>query len=114
MITRRMGQAAWHSGVLLVTAVVLASCGWHGVANVPMPGGPGTGRNHMTIYVQMPDTLALNANSLVTVADVYVGTVRGIELKNWVATLTLDLQPDLKLPANTLAKISQTRLLGTQ
>jgi phospholipid/cholesterol/gamma-HCH transport system substrate-binding protein len=114
MITRRMGQAAWRSGVLLVTAVVLASCGWHGVANVPMPGGPGTGRNHMTIYVQMPDTLALNANSLVTVADVYVGTVRGIELKNWVATLTLDLQPDLKLPANTLAKISQTRLLGTQ
>ena len=114
MITRRVGQAAWRSGVLLVTAVVLASCGWHGVANVPMPGGPGTGRNHMTIYVQMPDTLALNANSLVKVADVYVGTVRGIELKNWVATLTLDLQPDLKLPANTLAKIGQTRLLGTQ
>jgi phospholipid/cholesterol/gamma-HCH transport system substrate-binding protein len=114
MITRRMGQAAWRSGVLLVTAVVLASCGWHGVANVPMPGGPGTGRNHMTIYVQMPDTLALNANSVVTVGDVYVGTVRGIELKNWVATLTLVLQPDLKLPANTLAKISQTRLLGTQ
>jgi phospholipid/cholesterol/gamma-HCH transport system substrate-binding protein len=114
MITRRVGQAAWRSGVLLVTAVVLASCGWHGVANVPMPGGPGTGRNHMRIFVQMPDTLALNANSLVTVADVNVGTVRGIELKNWVATLTLDLQPDLKLPANTLAKISQTRVLGTQ
>ena len=114
MITRRVGQAAWRSGALLVTAVVLASCGWHGVANVPMPGGPGTGHRHMTIYVQMPDTLALNANSLVKVADVYVGTVRGIELKNWVATLTLDLQPDLKLPANTLAKIGQTRLLGTQ
>jgi phospholipid/cholesterol/gamma-HCH transport system substrate-binding protein len=114
MITRRVGQAAWRSGVLLVTAVMLASCGWHGVANVPMPGGPGTGRNHMRIFVQMPDTLALNANSLVTVADVNVGTVRGIELKNWVATLTLDLQPDLKLPANTLAKISQTRVLGTQ
>ena len=87
---KRRGAAA----VLLVTAVVLASCGWHGIANVPMPGGPGTGRNYMTIYVQMPDTLALNANSRVTVADVYVGTVRGIELKNWVATLTLDLQPD--------------------
>ena len=43
----------------------------------------------------MPDTLALNVNSRVRVADVYVGRVRSIELKNWVATLTLDLQPDV-------------------
>ena len=114
MSTRRLGQAAWRSVVLLATAVMLASCGWHGADNVPMPGGPGTGRNHMTIYVQMPDTLALNANSRVTVADAHVGTVRGIELKDWVATLTLNLRPDLKLPANTLAKIGQTSLLGTQ
>ena len=64
-----------------------------GIANVPLPGGPGTGANKMTIYVQMPDTLALNVNSRVRVADVYVGPVRKIELKNWVATLTLDLQP---------------------
>ena len=66
----------------------------------------------MTIYVQMPDTLALNVNSRVRVADVYVGRVRSIELKNWVATLTLDLQPDVKLPENTLAKIGQTSLAG--
>jgi phospholipid/cholesterol/gamma-HCH transport system substrate-binding protein len=58
--------------------------------------------------------LALNVNSRVRVADVYVGRVRSIELKNWVATLTLDLQPDVKLPANTLAKIGQTSLLGSQ
>jgi phospholipid/cholesterol/gamma-HCH transport system substrate-binding protein len=68
----------------------------------------------MTIYVQMPDTLALNVNSRVRVADVYVGRVRAIELKNWVATLTLDLQSDIKLPQNTLAKIGQTSLLGSQ
>jgi phospholipid/cholesterol/gamma-HCH transport system substrate-binding protein len=35
-------------------------------------------------------------------------------LKNWVATLTLDLQPDIKLPENALAKIGQTSLLGSQ
>ena len=73
--------------------MVLASCGWRGIANVPLPGGPGTGPNKMTIYVQMPDTLALNVNSRVRVADVFVGSVRAIELKNWVATLTLDLDP---------------------
>src|SRR5262245_17188869 len=100
---------------LVMVALVLSSCGsWKGIANVPLPGGPGTGSDKMTIYVQMPDTLALNVNSRVRVADVYVGRVRSIELKNWIATLTLDLQPGIKLPVNTLAKIGQTSLLGSQ
>jgi phospholipid/cholesterol/gamma-HCH transport system substrate-binding protein len=101
-------------GALLAAGLVLTSCGWQGIANVPLPGGPGSGPNKMTIYVQMPDTLALNVNSPVRVADVFVGSVRTIELKNWVATLTLDVQPGLKLPKNTLAKIGQTSLLGSQ
>ena len=71
--TRRFG---WRGLVLLVTALVLTSCGWRGIANVPMPVGPGTGRDKMTVYVQMPDTLALNVNSRVRVADVYVGYLR--------------------------------------
>jgi len=62
----------------------------------------------------MPDTLALNVNSRVRVADVYVGGVRSIELKNWIATLTLDLQSGVKLPKNATAKIGQTSLLGSQ
>lgn len=102
--------------VLILSAAVLSSCAWRGVANVPLPigRGTGTGPNHMTIDVQMPDTLALNTNSRVRVADVWVGTVRAISLKNWVATLTLDLDPTVQLPANATAKIGQTSLLGTQ
>ncbi len=100
---------------LTATALVLTSCGsWKGIANVPLPGGPGTGPEHTTLYVQMPDTLALNVNSRVRVVDVYVGRVRSIELKNWIATLTIDLDPTVKLPVNTLAKIGQTSLLGSQ
>src|SRR3954452_3979036 len=84
---------------LVMVALVLSSCGsWKGIANVPLPDGPGTGGEKMTIYVQMPDTLALNVNSRVRVSDVYVGRVRSIELRNWVATLTLDVQPNVKLP----------------
>src|SRR3954453_15551235 len=109
-IARRTGAAAGGAGGLAscgaaAVALVLTSCGsWKGIANVPLPGGPGTGSDKMTIYGQMPDTLALNVNSRVRVADVYVGRVRAIELKNWVATLTLDLAPNLKLPENALAK----------
>ena len=107
-------RATWRTLVLSVVALVLASCGWKGVANVPLPGGPGTGGDTMTVYVQMPDTLALNVNSRVRVADVFVGSVRKIELVNWVATLTLDIQPGIQLPANATARIGQTSLLGTQ
>ena len=115
MTAHKFSRIARRTAGLLAVGLVLTSCGgWRGIANVPLPGGPGTGSDHMTVYVQMPDTLALNVNSRVRVADVFVGRVRSIELKNWVATLTLDLQPDVKLPTNTLAKIGQTSLLGSQ
>ncbi|MEY8018084.1 virulence factor Mce family protein [Mycobacterium servetii] len=99
---------------VLLVPVLLTSCTWRGIANVPLPIGQGTGADHLTIYVQMPDTLALNTNSRVRVADVWVGTVRAIRLKNWIATLTLDVDPGVRLPANATAKIGQTSLLGTQ
>ncbi|MGF2946836.1 virulence factor Mce family protein [Mycobacterium sp. Lab-001] len=109
--TRR--APVWVLAVLLVP-VMLTSCTWRGIANVPLPVGQGTGPDHLTIYVQMPDTLALNTNSRVRVADVWVGTVRAIRLRNWIATLTLNVDPSVRLPANATAKIGQTSLLGTQ
>jgi phospholipid/cholesterol/gamma-HCH transport system substrate-binding protein len=114
---RKWSRFAVRSIALVAVALMLSSCGvwpWRGISNVELPGGPGTSENKMTIYVQMPDTLALNVNSRVRVADVYVGRVRKIELVNWVATVTLDLEPNVKLPVNTLAKIGQTSLLGSQ
>ena len=115
MSMRKWSRIASRAVALVVVALVLSSCGsWKGIANIPLPGGPGTGSNSMTIYVQMPDTLALNVNSRVRVADVFVGRVREIALKNWVATVTLDLQSGVKLPVNTLAAIGQTSLLGSQ
>lgn len=111
----RRHRVVFRAVALLLVGVVLSACGsWRGIANVPLPVGPGSGPGAMTIYVQMPDTLALNVNSRVRVADVYVGSVRSIELKNWVATLTLDIEPGITLPSNTLAKIGQTSLLGSQ
>jgi phospholipid/cholesterol/gamma-HCH transport system substrate-binding protein len=79
-----------------------------------MPGGPGTGKGSYTIYVQVPDALALNVNSRVRVADVFVGSVRNIELKNWIATLTVALDEGVTLPVDVAAKIGQTSLLGSQ
>ena len=44
----------------------------------------------------------------------FVGTVRKIELKDWVPTLTLSVDPQVQLPANATAKIGQSSILGTQ
>jgi phospholipid/cholesterol/gamma-HCH transport system substrate-binding protein len=113
-LMRLAGHRAWQGLALLVAALMLSSCGWRGISNVPIPGGPGTGAGSYTIYVQVPDTLAINGNSKVMVADVFVGSIRKIELKNWVATLTLGLDKSVKLPKNATAKIGQTSLLGSQ
>jgi phospholipid/cholesterol/gamma-HCH transport system substrate-binding protein len=109
---------AWQTLVLLVVPLVLSSCGgvwpWKGISNLELPGGPGSGAGSYTVYVQMPDTLAINGNSKVMIADVYVGSIRKIALVNWVATLTLSLDKSAKLPKNATAKIGQTSLLGSQ
>jgi phospholipid/cholesterol/gamma-HCH transport system substrate-binding protein len=114
LTTVSLARRARQGLAVLMAAAVLTSCGWRGIANVAVPGGPGTGSDAMTIYVQMPNTLALNVNSRVKVADVNVGAVRAINMKDWVATLTVGLRGDVKLPANATAKIGQTSLLGSQ
>jgi phospholipid/cholesterol/gamma-HCH transport system substrate-binding protein len=113
-VMSRARRRAWQGLVLLVAALMLSSCGWRGISNVTLPGGPGSGSGSYMIYVQMPDTLAINGNSKVMVADVFVGSIRKIELKNWIATLTLGLEKSVKLPKNATAKIGQTSLLGSQ
>src|SRR6201997_3879886 len=111
---RMLRHRAWQGLALLVAALVLSSCGWRGISNVAIPGGPGSGAGSYTIYVQMRDTLAINGNSKVMVADIFVGKIRAIQLKNWVATLTLGVDKSVKLPKNATAKIGQTSLLGSQ
>src|SRR5271156_6685482 len=111
---RLIRHRAWQGLALIVAALMLSSCGWRGISNVQIPGGPGTGADSYTVYVQVPDTLSIDGNSRVMVADVFVGSIRKIELKNWVATLTLGLVKGVKLPKNATAKIGQTSLLGSQ
>lgn len=108
---RRQGK---RGVALLAVTATLSACGWHGISNVPIGAGPGSGPNSYIIYIQMPDTLALSINSRVLIADVFVGKVRAIQLKNWVATLTVGLDKSAQLPKNATAKIGQTSLLGSQ
>jgi phospholipid/cholesterol/gamma-HCH transport system substrate-binding protein len=48
------------------------------------------------------------------VDDITVGTVTNVGLEGWVPTLTLSLLPSVHLPANAVAKLGQTSLLGSK
>lgn len=113
-MSRRNPTAVRLFGLLCCLLLVSGCTSWRGLANVPMPGGPGTGPEHATVYVELRNTLALNVNSRVRVADVFIGRVSKIELRQWKALLTLDLDAGVRLPRNATAKVGQTSILGSQ
>lgn len=94
-------------------AVVLSGCTWHGLNSFSLPGTEGQGPGSYTIQAQLPDVDRLQPNSRVRVGDVTVGSVTKIERQDWHALVTMDLNPDVVLPANATATLGQTSLLGS-
>ena len=100
--------AALCAGVLL-----LAGCGFRGAYSFNLPGGADIGADPSTVQVEFLDVLDLVQQSGVKVADVPVGRVDKIELQDdWTALVTLTVNGDVDLPANAVAKIQQSSLLG--
>ncbi|MEU2121553.1 MCE family protein [Nocardia niwae] len=112
MPTRRMRRTAAVAAGLAV-ALGVSGCQWDGLNSLPMPGTEGTGPGSYEVRVQMPNVTTLTRNSPVRVHDVTVGTVADIGVEDWHALVTVRLNPDVHLPANAVAKIGQTSLLGS-
>ncbi|MEU0872732.1 MCE family protein [Nocardia brasiliensis] len=101
--------------MVLGLAVLLgvSGCEWDGLNSLPMPGTEGTMDGAYQVRIQMPNVTTLTRNSPVRVDDVTVGTVSNIEVEGWHALVTVSLNPNVHLPANAVAKIGQTSLLGS-
>ncbi|MGY5308117.1 MULTISPECIES: MCE family protein [Nocardia] len=112
MPTRRLRRTA-AVAVGLAVALGVSGCQWDGLNSLPMPGTEGTAPGSYEVRIQMPNVTTLTQNSPVRVHDVTVGTVSKIEVEDWHALVTVMLNPDVRLPANTVAKIGQTSLLGS-
>ncbi|MHA7662713.1 MCE family protein [Mycolicibacterium sp. HS_4_1] len=113
-----MRTASTHRGLCCVATLIVlllsAGCSsWHGVNSLPLPGTEGTGPGSFQIRAQMPDVTNISENSRVRVGDVTVGNVTRIERQGWHALVTMRLNGDVVLPANAIATIGQTSLLGT-
>ena len=107
--TRQLRRlAALGTGVLLLTGR-----GFRGAYSFSLPGGADVGDDPYTVQVEFLDVLDLVQQSGVRVADVPVGRVDKIELADdWTALVTLTVDGDVDLPANAVAKIQQSSLLG--
>lgn len=103
----------------LVVAVTIAclstvpGCEWRGLNSLSLPGSTGTGEGSYTIQAQLPDVVTIQQNTRVRVADVNVGNVTKIEVQDWHALVTMRVNGDVHLPANSTAKVGQTSLLGS-
>ena len=105
-VPRRL--AAVFAGLLLLTG-----CDFRGAYSITLPGGADVGAHPYTIQAQFSDVLDLVPQSGVKVADVPVGRVTKISLgQHWTAVVTMVVNGDVKLPANAIAKIQQSSLLG--
>ena len=100
------------TAVALLTSV-LPGCGWRGLNSFPLPGTQGGGPGSFTIKAQMPNVHNLQQNSRVRVGDVNIGTVTKIERQGWHALLTINLNGDVNMPANSTISVGQTSLLGS-
>jgi phospholipid/cholesterol/gamma-HCH transport system substrate-binding protein len=96
------------AGVLLLTG-----CGFRGAYSINLPGGADVGDDPYRVEVEFLDVLDLVQQSGVRVADVPVGRVEKIELgDDWTAVVTIVVNGDVDMPANAVAAIQQTSLLG--
>jgi phospholipid/cholesterol/gamma-HCH transport system substrate-binding protein len=108
------GRAAATAAIaIIVSATSVSGCGWRGLNGFPLPGTQGRGPGSFTIQAQMPDVHNIQQNSRVRIGDVNVGTVTKIERQDWHALLTIKLNGDVNLPANSTASVGQTSLLGS-
>jgi phospholipid/cholesterol/gamma-HCH transport system substrate-binding protein len=101
----------------LLTAVALAATTTactNGVSGLNLPGGADLGNHPYHVTAQFRNALDLVRQSAVKVDNVAVGQVSDISLggSGRYAVVTLEINGDVHLPANTTATIEQTSLLG--
>lgn len=106
-----------HPRSALVVAACLAlttsGCAFQGVNSLPLPGAVGRGDDAHVYHVEIANVATLEPNSPVMMSDVVVGSVRSLTVKDWHADVEVSVQPDVVVPANAVASVGQTSLLGS-
>jgi phospholipid/cholesterol/gamma-HCH transport system substrate-binding protein len=95
-----------------LAAVTITGCGFKGAYSLPLPGGAAHGPTYQVTAV-FDDVQDLTPQAAVRVNDVAVGDVTGITVgKDLKAHVTMKINTTVHLPANAVATLDQTTLLG--
>ncbi|MFM8598952.1 MAG: MCE family protein [Mycobacterium sp.] len=106
--TSRLGLA-----ILAVILVSVPGCGFGGLNSLKLPGTVGRGPDAAKYFVEVANVGTLEPNSPVLLGDVVVGSVNALTVRDWHANVEISVKPDVVIPANAVAKIGQTSLLGS-
>lgn len=94
-------------------AVTVSGCAFDGLNSIPLPGAVGRGSDAATYHVEIADVGTLDANSPVMMGDVVIGSIGKMTPRDWHADLEISVKPDVVVPANAVATVGQTSLLGS-
>lgn len=99
--------AALAAGVAL-----LAGCGYDGASSLPLPGAIGGGDTYRVVVI-LDDATNLVAKETCRTNDTVVGSVESVELtKDLRARVVCRIKNSVELPANAVARLGETSLLG--
>jgi phospholipid/cholesterol/gamma-HCH transport system substrate-binding protein len=94
-------------------ALTLTGCAFQGLNSLPLPGAVGRGPDAVTYHAEIPNVATLESNSPVMINDVVVGSVGRMTVDDWHADVEVSVKPDVVVPANAVATVGQTSLLGS-
>jgi phospholipid/cholesterol/gamma-HCH transport system substrate-binding protein len=94
-------------------ALTLTGCSFQGLNSLPLPGAVGRGPDAVIYHVEVPNVATLESNSPVMIDDVVVGSVGKMTVDQWHADVEISVKPDVAVPANAVATVGQTSLLGS-
>ena len=88
-------------------------CAFHGLNSLPLPGAVGRGPGADIYHVEIANVATLESNSPVMIDDVVVGSVGPMRVSGWHADVEISVKHNVVIPANVVASVGQTSLLGS-
>ncbi|MGO8936942.1 MAG: MCE family protein [Mycobacterium sp.] len=109
------GGAKARRALAIGCCIILAGtgCAFKGVNSLPLPGAVGRGPGAAIYHVEVANVGRMESNSPVMLDDVVVGSVGNMTVKGWHADIEVSVKPDVVVPANAVATVGQTSLLGS-
>lgn len=100
-------------GLGTLTVLTVTGCAFHGLNSLPLPGAVANGPDAKVYHVEIANVSTLESNSPVMIHDVIVGSVGKMTFQSWHADVEIRVKPGTVIPANAVATVGQTSLLGS-